>query len=228
LEQDRAARPAPSLAPEHDWTAAAGVVRPAFRPVGTNGTDGRELRLPSAGGGPGKSIVTAGPAGLPVVYVIPGHGFEVVVGVEHLMAWGVGPDRLHAAAMANLGDWSLSAAWTDEVNGGRRVVSSDSGEGWDAVRILLPDVRGWLATQLGPANRILVAVPERDLLLAAGLAEGDDEFASMFADYIADRAGAADEAVDSRVFELVDGELVAPTGPSATPWRHPDRRISAR
>ena len=196
------------MAPEHDWTAAAAVLRPALRPTGTTGTDGRELKPPSARGGPGKSIVRTGPAGLPIVYVIPGRGFDVVVGVEHLMAWGVGPDEVHAAAMANLAHWSADAAWTDEVNGGRRVVWSDMGEGLDAVRILLPEVRAKLAAELGPIHRILVGVPERDLPVAARLADGDDEFASMFADYVADRARAADEPIDSRVFELVNGELV--------------------
>jgi hypothetical protein len=141
------------LAPEHDWTAAAAVLLPAFRPVGTTGTDGRELRLPSARGGPGKPIIRAGPAGLPIVYVKPGRGFDVVVGVEHLMAWGVGPDQVHDAAMANLARWSLDAAWTNEVNGGRRVVWSDLGEGLDAVRILLLEVRVRLAADLGPTHR---------------------------------------------------------------------------
>ncbi len=209
MEQGPAARTAPSLAPEHDWAAAAIVLRPAFRPVGTTGTDGRELRLPAAGRGPGKQVVRTGPAGLPFVYVIPGRGFDVVVGIEHLMAWGVGPDKVHAAAMANLAQWDGSAAWTDEVDGGRHVVWSDLGEGLDAARILLPEVRARLAVDLGPAHRILVGVPERDLLVAARLTEGDDEFASLFADYVADRARAADEPIDSRVFELVDGELVA-------------------
>jgi hypothetical protein len=144
------------------------------------------------------------------VYVIPGRGFDVVVGVEHLLVWGVGPDQVHDAAMANLAKWSLDAAWTHEVNGGRRVLWSDLGEGMDAARILLPEVRARLAADLGPAHRILVGVPERDLLVAARLADGDDEFASLFADYVADRARAADEPIDSRVFELVDGELVEP------------------
>ena len=126
------------------------------------------------------------------------------------MAWGVGPDQVHDVAMANLAEWSLNAAWTNEVNGGRRVVWSDLGEGLDAARILLPEVRVRLASDLGPTHRILIGVPERDLLVAARLADGDDEFASMFADYVADRARAADEPIDSRVFELVDGELVEP------------------
>ncbi|HEX7497484.1 MAG TPA: hypothetical protein VF344_03335 [Candidatus Limnocylindrales bacterium] len=209
MEQEPTTRLAPSLAPEHDWTAAATVVRPAFRPVGTTGSDGRELRPPSARGGPGKSIIRIGPAGLPVVYVIPGRGFDVVVGVEHLLAWGVGPEQVHAAAMANLARWSDEAAWTDEVSGGRRVISSDLGEGLDAARILLTQVRARLAADLGGPHRILVGIPERNLLVAARLGGGDDEFASLFADYVADRARAADEPIDSRVFELLDDELIA-------------------
>lgn len=208
MEQNRTARPAPSLAPEHDWAAASGVLRPAFRPVGTAGTDGLDRRLPSNAGA-GKPIMKAGPAGLPIVYVLPGEGFDVVVGVDHLLAWGVGPDRVHDAAIANLSEWSREAAWTDEVNDGRRVVWSDLGEGLDAARILLTDVRAKLAADLGPGCRILVGLPERDLLVAARLADGDDEFAHLFADYVADRARAADEPIDSRVFELIDGDLVA-------------------
>jgi hypothetical protein len=78
----------------------------------------------------------------------------------------------------------------------------------DAARILLKDVRDQIVSGLAPASRIIVGLPERDLLIAAGLAEGDEEFASMFAEYVADRARGADDPIDERVFELVDGELV--------------------
>lgn len=208
MEHDKKSRVAPSLAPEHDWAAASRLVRPALRPVGTSGTDGRELRVPSAGAGPGKTVLRPGPAGLPVVYVLPGAGFDVVVGVDHLLAWGVGPDQVHAAAMSNLGAWSSEAHWADEMNGHRRIVWSDWGEGLDAARILLEDVRNRLVSDLAPARRILIGLPERDLLIATGLADGDDEFAALFADYVADRARAADEPIDDRIFELVEGELV--------------------
>jgi uncharacterized protein YtpQ (UPF0354 family) len=157
--------------------------------------------------------VRVGPAGLPIVYVLPGQGFDVVVGVDHLLAWGVGPDEVHAAAMSNLDSWSGGASWLDEMDGGRRVVWSDWGEGLDAARILLEEVRNQLASEMQPARRILIGLPERDLLIAAGLAEGDDDFASLFADYVADRARAADDPIDDRIFELVDGELVALEAP---------------
>ena len=209
MKQDPAIGLEASLAPEHDWSAASKLIRPALRPVGTAGTDGRDLRLPTGTGGPGKPVMTAGPAGLPIFYVLPGTGFEVVVGVEHLLAWGVSLEKVHVAAIINLGAWSDGAGWVDESNGGHMISWSDHGEGQDAARILLPQVRDRLASTLGP-GRILVGLPERDLLIAAGLAEGDVEFAAMFAAYVADRAGTADEPIDGRVFELIDGELIGP------------------
>lgn len=209
MAKDPASSTPPSLTPEHDWKAASRLVRPALRPVGTSGSDGRNLHLATRHHGPGQPIVQSGPVGLSIVYVLPGPGFDVVVGVDHLLAWGVGPDEVHAAAISNLGSLSGGASFVDEVDGHRRVVWSDWGEGLDAARILLAEVRSQLASDLGPGCRILIGLPERDLLIATGLADGDDEFAALFADYVADRAHAADEPIDDRIFELVDGELVA-------------------
>ena len=208
MEQGRAARLAPSLAPEHDWAAASRVVHPALRPLGTIGVDGRERIAPKSHRAPGEPLVTTGPAGLPIVYVIPADGFDVLVSVEHLLAWGVGPEEVQAAAMANLSGWSTEASWVDEVDGSRRIVGSDWGAGMDAARILLAEVRDQLVVGLAPAPRIIVGLPERDLLIAAALVDGDEEFAAMFADYVADRARSADDPIDERVFELVGGELV--------------------
>jgi hypothetical protein len=53
-----------------------------------------------------------------------------------------------------------------------------------------------------------VGVPERDLLIAAGLAAGDEEFEELFANYVAERARAADDPIDRHLFEIVDGDLV--------------------
>jgi uncharacterized protein YtpQ (UPF0354 family) len=207
MENDRTPRRPTSLAPEHDWAAASAVVRPALRPVATSGSDGFDLQV-RHGSGPGLPLVKEGPAGLAIVYVLPASGFDIVVGVDHLLAWGVGPEQVHDAAMSNLATWSSGADWVDETDAHRRVVWSDSEEGLDATRILLAEVREHLVSDLALAGRILIGLPERDLLIAAGVAEGDDEFVSMFADYVADRAGAADEPIDDRVFELVDGELI--------------------
>ena len=211
MQQGPAGRQSPSLAPEHDWAAASRLIHPSLRPVGTHGIDGLDLRFPAGGGSPGDPLIKQGPAGIPIAYVIPGPGFEVLVGAEHLLSWGVGPEQVDAAAMANLAAWSSVATWVNEVDGQRRILWSDSGEGMDAARVLLSDVRKQLCSDLAPARRILVGVPERNLLIAAGLADGDDDFAELFADYVADRSRGADEPIDHHVFELVDGDLVSLT-----------------
>jgi len=206
LDRDGDPRPETSLAPEHHWPAAALVLHPVLRPPGTPGIDGRELAVPHGGAMPSRPLIAAGPAGLVVAYVIPGPGFSVFAGVEHLLSWAVGPEATHAAAMSNLAAWSSIAPWTAEMSGSRRVMWSASGGGMDAARILLPDVRAHLAAELGPGP-VLVGIPERDLLIAAGLPDYDAEFSGLFADYVAERASEAEDPIDSRLFVLADGEL---------------------
>jgi uncharacterized protein YtpQ (UPF0354 family) len=136
----------------------------------------------------------------------------VIVNGDHLVSWGVNVADIQDAALRNLGAWSATAAWTDEVSGERRLISSDTGDGWDAARILLTEVRDKLTTELGGAGRVLIGLPERHLLIAGALRPGDDEFAALFAEFVIESSGGADEPVDRRVFELVDGLLVEFSG----------------
>jgi hypothetical protein len=201
-----------SLAPEHDFSAAAALIVPAFRPVGTQGTPINELLTDGAPAGMTKPhtqpLIDEGPCGIPVVYTMAGSGFDVIVNGDHLISWGVPADALQDAAIENLAAWSAKAPWTDEVSGDRRLLSSDTGDGNDAVRILLPDVRAHLAHELGAAGRVLIGLPERHLLLAGTLRPGDEEFAELFSEFVLEHSGDADEPIDRRVFELVDGQLV--------------------
>jgi hypothetical protein len=199
--------PPPSLAPEHDWAAASKLIHPALKPVGTAGIDGSDLN-PMAFGQCSLPLLRPGPMGLPIAYVIPGAGFDVLVGGDHLLSWGVGPDEVYATAMANLAHWSAEADWVEEAEGQRRVIWSDRGEGMDAARILLEEVCQKLEADLRPGGRVLIGLPERDLLIATAVGKADAEFAGMFADYVADRAQSADEPIDERLFELVKGKLV--------------------
>jgi uncharacterized protein YtpQ (UPF0354 family) len=153
-------------------------------------------------------VIDEGPADLAIVYVLRQPSFDVVVNADHLLTWAVGPERLRETAMANLRAWSADAPWTDEVEGDRHILSSDTGEGADAARILLPEVRQHIAGECGGPARVLIAFPDRDLLLAGSLASGDAEFAGQFAAFVGDLADGAHEPIDRRVFELVGGELV--------------------
>lgn len=201
-----AADASPAAAPEHDWTAAADHIYPVLRPAGTHGTmlaavDEAELAqeglkkhaLP---------LIDPGPADLAVAYALREPAYDVLVNADHLLAWGVGADQLRETAMANLAAWSATAPWTDELSGDRRLLSSDTGEGSDAARILLDDVRDHLAGECGGPGRVLVALPDRDLLIAGSLSPGDGEFAAQFAAFVADVADDAHEPIDSGLFEL--------------------------
>lgn len=202
----------PVDSPEHDWYLARDVVRPAFRPIGTHGLALESIDRATLHAQASKShaqpVVDSGPAGLPVVYVIPAGGFDIVVNGDHVLSWGIEPVELQDAAMRNLAAWASSAPWTEEESGERRLISSDTGEGMDAVRILLPEALDHLGNELRAAGRVLVGIPERHLLCAVPLRPGDDEFASLFAEFVVEQSGGADEPIDRRVFEIVDGRLV--------------------
>jgi hypothetical protein len=198
--------------PEHDWSAAAAVIYPALRPVGTHCLQVSEIDAAALAAAAYRShsqpLGEAGPCDISVVYALDAGAFDVIVNGDHLLSWGVQPTDVQDAAMRNLATWSATAAWTDEVSGERRLLSSDTGDGWDAARILLPEVIAKLSSELGSVGRVLIGIPERHLLVAGTLRPGDDEFAGLFADFVVESSGGADEPIDRRVFELVDGRLV--------------------
>jgi len=197
--------------PEHDWTAAASRLMPLLRAGGTSGTSladvDREQLAAEGLRTHALPVVDPGPAGLTIAYAMREGGFDVLVNADHLLAWAIDPERLRDAALENLRLWSGLAAWTDEVEGRRRIISSDTGEGSDAARILLPEVRSHLAEELGTEARVLVGLPERHLLVAGAYHADDPEFAELFRDFVGAHADDADEPIDRRVFELVNGEL---------------------
>ena len=206
--------------PEHDWQAAAAIIYPALRPTGTQGLTVADIDSAALAADAARShsqpLLDEGPGGLPVVYTLNAGGYDVIVNGDHLLSWGVTPDAIQDAAMANLRAWSASAAWTDEVSGERRLLSSDTGDGWDATRIILPEVQERLTRELGSVGRVLVGLPERHLLIAGALRPGDDEFVGLFAEFIVEQSGGADEPIDRRVFELVDGRLIEFTDAATT------------
>ena len=202
----------PADSPEHDWSLASELVRPAFRPPGTQGTSietvDREALAQHSLQHHTQPLIDSGPAGLPVVYTIAAGGFDIVVNSDHLLSWAIEPSELQDAALRNLATWAANAPWSEEASGERRVISSDTGDGFDAVRILLPDALAYLSRELGDAGRVLVGIPERHLLVATTLAADDPGFAAMFGEFVIEQSGGADEPVDRRLFEIVGGRLV--------------------
>jgi hypothetical protein len=199
-----------SLAPEHDWAAASATIFPALRPAGTHGArlDGLDdARLAYEGMKThALPLVDDGPASLVVVYVLRQPAYDVVINADHLLTWAVGADALRSTAMDNLRSWSSTAPWSGELEGERRLVSSDTGNGGDAARILLAEVRGHLAGECGGPARVLVGLPDRDLLVAGSLNPGDGAFAEQFAAFVADLSDGASEPIQGTLFEIVGDE----------------------
>jgi hypothetical protein len=205
-----------SGAPEQDWAAATDLVMPVLLPVGTPGIaadtyDPSTLHLTrgTAGGTP---IHWPGPAGIPVAVAIPAMGFHVLVNADHVAAWGVMPAAVISTAMANLTAWSNSTPWDEEASGVRRILVSDSGEGWDAARLLLPEIRLFLERELANGGRVLVAVPSRHLLVAGCAPSADAGFAGDLRAFVRAQHADADEPVDPRVFVLEEGGLTEAPG----------------
>jgi uncharacterized protein YtpQ (UPF0354 family) len=207
-----------SEAPEHDWNAASMHVFPALRPLGTQGIRLAEVDpVQLASEGTKKhalALLDTGPADLVIAYVLRAPSFDVVINADHLLTWAITADALRDTAMANLRGWSATAPWTDELSDGRHLLSSDTGDGGDAARILLPEVRAHIAGACGGPARTLVALPDRDLLIAGSLNPGDGSFAAQLGSFVLDVFDGAHEPIDRRLFELVgdEHELVAFAG----------------
>ncbi|MDA8238575.1 MAG: DUF1444 family protein [Chloroflexi bacterium] len=203
-----------SEAAEHAWEAAAPVLYPIVRPAGSAGLRLGSLDSPRDAAGNVEPLVDEGPGGLVVAYVLAIGGYDVLANGDHLAAWGVPAATLRETALRNLAAWSATAPWSEEAEGGRRILSSDTGDGWDASRILLPETTAHLERSLGgPGGRVLVGIPSQHLLIAGALRDDDPAFGPLFADFVLEYAGDSDDAIDRRVFELREGRL-APFNPS--------------
>ena len=157
---------------------------------------------------PSRSL-DVGPAGLPVVYTIDAGAFDIIVNGDHLLSWGVEPSEVQDAALRNLARWSATAPWTDEVSGERRLISSDTGRRLGrradpAARRRRPPV-GRARRDRADPHRAARAAPDDGRLAAARATTSSP---TLFAEFIVEQSGGADEPIDRRVFELVDGRLV--------------------
>ena len=203
--------------PEFDWSVASARVYPLLRPVGLTGTPIGDADRATLGAHAtathAQPVIDAGPEGLPIVFAMAADGFDIIINGDHLLSWDVDGSTVRATAFANLARWSEAAGWSEEADGQRRLISSASGDGWDASRILLADVRAQLSDKLREGGaRVLVGLPERHLLVAGRLTGDDPEFATLFTDFVIEQAGGADEPIDRRVFELQGDRITAFAG----------------
>ncbi|MFI5261556.1 MAG: hypothetical protein ACHQZR_03255 [Candidatus Limnocylindrales bacterium] len=201
-----------------EWQRVQEAVFPCLLAPGTQGDPAERERDWATEGiqTHAQPLITEGPCGLLVGFTLMATGFDVLVNAQHLHDWAIGADDLALAAGKNLGAWSDGAEWADEASGAHRLRSSETGSGHDAARILLPQVRQDICAELSRGapvgTRILVGLPDRDLLVAGALHPGDTEFAGLFRDFVMEHSSSADQPIDRRIFELQGDDLVEYAG----------------
>jgi hypothetical protein len=124
-----------SLSAEHSWEAAAPILYPVLRPAGTLGLRLSTITTPSSAAGNVDPLLDDGPVDLAIAYAVTAGGFDVLANGEHLASWNVSPATMRAAAYGNLAAWAVGAPWSIDASESRRVISSDTGDGWDAAGI---------------------------------------------------------------------------------------------
>ena len=130
-----------------------GLIYPAFRPVGTQGLDigsldRDHLVAQGAVSTPSRCSTSGRPACRSSTRSMPARTTSSSTATTCCRgASGHRRSRTRPCATCRAG--RASAPWTDEISGDRRLVSSDTGDGWDAARILLPEVVAHLADGAG-------------------------------------------------------------------------------
>ena len=138
-----------------------------------------------------------------VTYVVEEPQRLVYLNERHLERWTVGEAHLHEVALPNLrrrtkerGKFTVSG---DEA---QPLIIAASGDGFDATRILLPELLdNW---QRHMPGRLLIAVPTRDLLVA--FSDDDTEVVERIARQVA-RDATGVNGLTAELFCLTDGEL---------------------
>lgn len=116
------------------------------------------------------------------------------------------PPALVEAALANLRQRSFETPGDAEGEGAALCLRYQAGDGFDAARLLLPDLLGTMAGWL--SGRLLAAVPCRDLLLVLG--DGDPAVVAAARAEVTERYARDPYPLSPRWYTLTEG----PEGPA--------------
>lgn len=124
---------------------------------------------------------------------------------EHAQRWSKSPDELLELSIANLNEASREMQMSSAANEEAKWIAIETKDGFDAVRILIPKFRGFLAERLGSPFRF--AIPNRDFLVCWNVGAS-----ARFADFTASKIKKDFEAqpypLSLHIFEVsADGKI---------------------
>lgn len=145
-------------------------------------------------------------SGLMVAYAIDSDRTITYIPREQFESWNVSEDDLHETAIENLVGRSqaLSAHAAQDDRENINLILFQTGDGYDASRIMLPTLHDRLREHLG--SPFAAAIPTRDILLCF---RNDDETIALLREQIADDFRRMPHQVTDRLL-LVTADGIAP------------------
>ncbi|GIV95774.1 MAG: hypothetical protein KatS3mg057_0431 [Herpetosiphonaceae bacterium] len=143
-------------------------------------------------------------ADLIVAFVIDEGRSVVYINEEHTAAWGVTEPTVYQQAIENLRERTARPGITAVVGeGARRLMIYNTGDGYDAARLLVTDLlEEW---QEHFPGRMVIGIPNRDFLI--GFSDADPAILRQVAQQIALDATHREYGLTDQLFTLVDGRI---------------------
>jgi Uncharacterized protein conserved in bacteria len=143
-------------------------------------------------------------ADLMIAYVIDEADSVAFINEEHLAKWEIAEHRIHNQALANLRQRTLNATdYTTVGTGAQRLFIFSSQDGYDATRILLPEVLDRWRVQL--PGRMVIGIPNRDFLIA--FSDVDRMILHSMAHQIQRDSIQRPYGLTDQLFTLINGEI---------------------
>ncbi|KAB8141911.1 DUF1444 family protein [Chloroflexia bacterium SDU3-3] len=144
-------------------------------------------------------------ADLIITYVVEEQGGVTYINEEHLERWDVNVQDLHEQAVENLRRRTGEISAVSSGQAEQRLFIFNSGDGYDATRMLLFDLlESW--AQHTPGN-LVIGIPNRDFLIA--FSDADPDILSNIAIQIQSDSAQRQHGLTDQLFTLSGGQVRA-------------------
>lgn len=143
-------------------------------------------------------------ADLIIAYVIEEPSSVAYIGEQHLERWGLAEHELHEQALANLRRRTVERGeYTVTGEGAQRLVIFNAQDGFDATRLLLPDlIEPWGKDLPGS---IVIGIPNRDFLII--FSDADRTILTAVAHQIQREAAERAYGLTDQLFTIAGGQV---------------------
>jgi uncharacterized protein YtpQ (UPF0354 family) len=139
---------------------------------------------------------------LMITYVISEGSRLAYINEQHLERWQASTHDLHEQAIANLRQRTDDrGSYTATGEGARRIIIFNTQDGFDATRLLLPDMLTELRGQF--PGRMVIGVPNRDFMIL--FSDADETILANVASQIEADAAQQANGLTDRLFTLEGG-----------------------